>query len=138
MKRLAALLAPIAIALTASSALAQQTPQTPPGPGPMWGYGHMWGGGWGWHAGAVLGPFILLLALVGVVALILWLVRWQLHGGHHQWYGHGGCPRCGQGYCPHCGKGGARSALDILEERFARGEIDKAEFEERRKLLDRK
>jgi putative membrane protein len=28
-----------------------------------------------------------------------------------------------------------RSALDTLDERFARGEIDRAEYEERRKLL---
>jgi putative membrane protein len=27
-------------------------------------------------------------------------------------------------------------AVDILRERFARGEIDKAEYEERRRLLD--
>ena len=29
----------------------------------------------------------------------------------------------------------SEAALDLLEERFARGEIDKAEFEEKRKLL---
>jgi uncharacterized membrane protein len=31
------------------------------------------------------------------------------------------------------GRGGA---IEILKDRFARGEIDKAEFEERRRLLD--
>ena len=30
---------------------------------------------------------------------------------------------------------GARTALDLLKERFARGEIDKEEFEERRRVL---
>jgi putative membrane protein len=35
------------------------------------------------------------------------------------------------------GPGRSRAALDILDERFARGEIDKAEFEEKRKLLGR-
>jgi putative membrane protein len=29
----------------------------------------------------------------------------------------------------------ARTPLDILKERFARGEIDKAEFEDRRRVL---
>ena len=31
---------------------------------------------------------------------------------------------------------GQSSSLEILKERFARGEIDKAEYEERRRLLD--
>jgi putative membrane protein len=119
------------ILLATLPAFAQQPGPSPDfrGPGPMWGYGHMWGGGWGggWH-GMIIGPFVMLLAIIGIVALILWLVRAFSHGGL----------RHGHGACPHCGYGGwrGRGGLDILEERFARGEIDKNEFEERRRVLD--
>ena len=58
------------------------------------------------------GPFILLLALVGVIAIIVWIVQWA-----------GDSRR-------------SRGALDILNERFARGEINKAEYEEKRQLID--
>ena len=117
MNRLALFLASGAIALRAVTAFAQQSPDSG-GPGPMYGYGHMWGGGWGggWHPGMMFGPLIMLLALVGIVALVVWLVRWFSNGSHR----HGGSER---------------HALDILEERFARGEIGKEEFEEKRKLL---
>jgi putative membrane protein len=68
----------------------------------------------------LLFPFIMLLALIGTVALIVWLVRWTSYGPYHgrnPWLAH------------------RRRAIDILEERLARGEIGKEEFEEKRKLL---
>ena len=57
------------------------------------------------------GPFILLLALVGVIAVIVWIAQWATNSRR------------------------SRTALDILNERFARGEIDRAEYEEKRKLI---
>ena len=113
----------------AAPAWAQQTP-TPGSPGP-WGYPHMmWGGGWGWHPGMIFGPFFMLLMLVGVVVLVAWLVRGPAYHGFHRHHG--------SGWCPHCGRGDqGHEALNILEQRFARGEIEKAEFEEKRRLLSR-
>jgi len=75
---------------------------------------YMWGGGW---AGMIIGPIMMIVVIAAVVVAIVFLVRWL----------GGGSPR---------ERGGGRSALDILEERFARGEIDKEEFEERRRALD--
>ena len=127
MKRIGLFLASGAVAALASwSALGQQGPG-PTAPGPFYGYGHM--SGWGSHPGMIFAPFLMLLALIGIVTLILWLVRAFSHGGYHHWYGHGACP--------HCGHGRSRPALDILEERFAKGELGRNEFEEMRKLLGR-
>jgi putative membrane protein len=79
------------------------------GPHMMW-----WGGGW---YGMFFGPLIMILVLAVVIAAVVLIVRWS--GGGSPW----------QGSPPQ------RKPLDILKERFARGEIDKAEFEERRRLL---
>ena len=126
MNRFRFILVSCAVFVLSVPAFAQQTPppQFPP-------HGHMWG--WGWHPGIVLAPFVMLLALIGVVALIVWLVRCMTHGAYHRH----GMFHGRDGPCPYCGSGGGRAALNVLEERFARGEIDKAEFEEKRKLLGR-
>jgi putative membrane protein len=81
-----------------------------------------WGGGWhdGWGWGHMFfGSFMMLLFWGGLIILIVLAVRWM----------GGGPARGGDG--PAQGK----RALDILEERYARGEIDKEEFEERKQLL---
>lgn len=95
---------------------AQQSPEAP-----RYGYSpHMmyWGGGW---FGMIFGPIVMILVLAAVIALAVLLVRWI--GG--PW--HGMQP-------PHNVPAG-RTPLDILKERYARGEIDKEEFEERRRVL---
>ncbi len=75
------------------------------------GYGHMWGGGAHW----IIGPIMMVLFVAAIVAVVVLIVRW-LGGGAG-------------------GTRGSKSALDIIEERFARGEIDKEEFEQRRQAL---
>jgi len=126
-KHLATLAVSSVLSLAALPALAQQqtTPAPPTGP---YGYGPMmWG--WGWHPFMMIGPIFGLFMVIGVLAIFVGLVRWATGG--HPLHGH---RYHVQGTCPYCGKGGP-SALDVLERRFARGEIDKAEFEDKRKLL---
>lgn len=78
---------------------------------------HMWGSNWhGW----IFGPLMMILMLALVVGAVVLLVRWIGAGGHL----------------------GSRTLtadktpLDILKERFAKGEIDREEFEERRRILE--
>jgi putative membrane protein len=76
----------------------------------------MWHGGWyGWF----FGPIMMIAFIAVVVVVVVLLVRWL--GGP----GHGGALHSPPGKTP----------LDILKERFARGEIDKEEFEDRRRVL---
>ena len=95
--------------IVSSPVLAQQAQ------GPTYGP-HMWGGGWhGWF----FGPIMMIVFIAVAVVVVVLLVRWL--GGP----GHGGAQHNPHGKVP----------LDILKERFARGEIDKEEFEERRRVL---
>jgi putative membrane protein len=138
-KRLAAF-AVLLVFAVAAPALAQQGQTTPTAPAEQYGYGYhhygyMSGGpGWGWHPFMIVGPIFVVLAIIGLMVIFVWLVRWATRGypfcGHGFHHGHGGCPCCG-------GQGRGRAALDILDERFAKGEIEKAEYEEKRKLLGR-
>ncbi len=82
------------------------------GPGMMWG-GDQWGG-----FGMVLGPIFMILVLIGVVAGTVYLLR--MFGV--------AAPGTKE-------SGGDGKALNILKERYARGEIDSKEFEERKRLL---
>ena len=69
----------------------------------------------------IVGLILVLLAAIGAAAIFVWLVRWATRG--YPFYDQGG--RRGH------------AALDILEGRLARGEIDKAEYDEKRKLIGR-
>lgn len=107
-------LATAVLAALTSPALAQGGPESG-----RYSYGpHMmgWDGGWSMF---FFGPLFMIIFLAILVAAIVLLVKWL-----------GGMTGVGPTQQPP-----ANRALDILKERFARGEIDKAEFEERRRLL---
>ena len=74
----------------------------------MWGYGHDWGMMDGWGGGA-FGMIIWPLVLIALVVGVIWYVRSPSYAGT------GRMPR-------------RSSGLDILEERYARGEIERDEY----------
>jgi hypothetical protein len=51
---------------------------------------------------------------------------------------HGGMQHSASGTKPSGGSRVAGAALDILDERFARGEIEKAEYEEKKQLISQR
>ena len=72
-------------------------------------------GGWGWSEGIFFGPLFMIAGLAPIFALILLLTaRLSDRRG-------GSTP--------------IRSAREILDERFAKGEIQREEYEERRQVL---
>ncbi len=71
-------------------------------------------GGWGWGAWLMMGIFML-----GFWGLVAWVVVTLVRGSSN----------------PQRSQPTERSAEEILAERFARGEIDKDEFTQRRDAL---
>jgi putative membrane protein len=95
------------------------------GPGGMmgnqgqgWWPGGMMDGGWG--VMALLWMLVPLLFWGGLIAVIVWAVIHVASARHH--HDDGGIP--------------GESAEEILRQRFARGEIDAEEYEERRRVLN--
>ena len=121
-RRLSALLILLFIALMAPlQALSQTQPPTAPqspqwyGPGPWM----MWGNGYGWQYWWIC-PLMMLFMIVVFGAMFFGVRRSWGDGSHRReppWRGPG------------------HSALQILSERFARGEIQKDEYEERKATI---
>lgn len=80
-------------------------------------HGMMWEGGWGMM---VFGPLMMIVFIGAIVVLVVLAIRWLGAAGH--------LPTAHGGATP-------RTPLDILQERLAKGEIDVAEYEERRRAL---
>lgn len=85
-----------------------------------YGYGPGWGmmGNWGYGYGAYgwIHMIIWLVILVAIIVGVVWLVRsMTVPGGHHLMP-----PR-------------RSSGLDVLEERYARGEISRDEYLEKKR-----
>ena len=90
-----------------------------PAPGWRHGPGMMGDGGWAWMM--FFGVLVMILFVAAVVVLVAFALRWLGEHGPHA-AGHPPTPL-------------GRAPIDILKEGFARGEIDQAEFEERRRVL---
>lgn len=88
------------------------------GSGGMMGYGNGWGVGGGMLPFG--GVFWLVLLVLGIAAVV-WIVRSRMHLGQD-------APRIGRG----------SPGLEILEERYARGEVNRDKYlQKKRDMLGR-
>jgi putative membrane protein len=71
-----------------------------------------------WY-GIIFGPIVMIIWLVVLILVAAAVIRWLQRGPSHS--------------LPFAA--GRKRALEILEERFAKGEIDKDEFQEKKRLL---
>lgn len=86
-----------------------------------YGPGMMWHDGYGGGYGMFFGPLFMILVLAAIVVGIVWLLRAM------------GALGTSAGAATPADT--SNKALDILKERFAKGEIDAKEFDERKRLL---
>jgi len=70
----------------------------------------------------IFGPIMMIAVLAAIVAVVVLIGRWA--GGN--------ITPGGSYYPPQLPQ---KTALDILDERFVRGEIEKDEFEEKKRIL---
>ena len=106
-------------------AIAQQTqPPAAPPQGYYWhGPWHMWNEGYGWQFWWV-GPVMMTLFLLFIFVALFFLGRRACaHGGPH-W-----------GATDATWRDPSHSALQILSERFAKGEIQKEEYAEKKAVI---
>ena len=71
--------------------------------------------------GWLMGPVMMIATIAIAVAVVVLVIRWL--GG------------AGQG-STHLPEPPAKTPLEILQERYARGEIEKDEYQERRRVLE--
>ena len=76
-------------------------------------YGYPMMGDWGWGIGNFFGGILQVIFWIFIIALIIRVVRGRSHW--RRWM--------------------SNDALSILRERYAKGEISKEEYEERKKVL---
>ena len=79
----------------------------------MWGYDYP-----GYWFGFLPAPLGMIVTIFVLIFIFVWLMRFSFGSRHYR-------------------RERGESALDVLDARFARGEIDKNEYEERRKILSR-
>jgi putative membrane protein len=78
---------------------------------------HDWAFGWGLGDGMFFGPLFMLSGVALVIALLILVIRWATNSSYSA-------------------TARIRGPREILDERFAKGEIERNEYEQRRKALE--